>query len=190
MKSQSKIPVQAKLDLIFFERYTRFICLHCPKFVWMTLHAFTLQALCESNCYAVSASSNQHYNTRFFSPFRKNVSVDFSVLCYQTSYCHVTVMQEARLPGVQAHPQMFWIVENLRKIPENSGKTSENLSKITENLNPWKSGQKWRLTLFALDVWRKTQLRPFLEMTSQTGLHVLCGRKFVGKKRTKLFGQV
>jgi len=34
---------------------------------------------------------------------------------------------------------------------------------------------------------RKAQLRPILEVTPKTGLRVLCGRKFVGKRRTKAF---
>jgi len=37
--------------------------------------------------------------------------------------------------GVQAHPQKFWFVQNLGKIPETFGKISENLGKIPENPN-------------------------------------------------------
>jgi len=39
----------------------------------------------------------------------------------------------------------------------------------------------------APNVRRKTHLGPILEVTPKTVLHVLCGRKFVGKRRTKGF---
>ena len=72
------------------------------------------------------------------------------------------------------------------KIPENFGKTSENLGKIRAQMAP-------NVVLFqkmAANVCRKTQLRPFLEATPQTGFHTLFRRKFVGKRRTKRFGQI
>jgi len=39
------------------------------------------------------------------------------------------------VPGVQAHPQKLWFVENPRKISENVGKNSEIFGKIPENPN-------------------------------------------------------
>jgi len=72
----------------------------------------------------------------------------------------------------------------LGKIPENLGKTSEYLGKI-----PRKSGQNRRPTSFDFKKWRPTfaEKRPYLEVTSKTGLHVLCGSKCVGIRRKKNF---
>jgi len=44
-----------------------------------------------------------------------------------------TVVYEAGVRGVQAHPQKFWFVENAGKIPVNLGIFPENLGKILEN---------------------------------------------------------
>jgi len=54
------------------------------------------------------------------------------------------VVQEAGVQGVQAHPQKFWFVENLGKIPKNLGKTSKNPGEIPENLG--KNGAQRCLT--------------------------------------------
>jgi len=87
--------------------------------------------------------------------------------------------------GVQVNPQKFWFVENLSKITENFDKT-ENLGKIPED--PDKKGAQRCLTFkMAPKLCRKTQLRPFFGFTPKTGLHVLCERNFVGKRRTKTF---
>ena len=50
--------------------------------------------------------------------------------------------------------------------------------------NPWKSEQRWR-PMFAKNTWRL-----FWRPHQRKGLHDLCGIKFVGKSRTKLFGPV
>ena len=57
---------------------------------------------------------------------------------------------------------------------------------------PWKFGKKWRPTLFDVKKWRATftekQTKTFFgEVTLKRGLYDLCGRKFVGKSRTKAF---
>jgi len=58
-----------------------------------------------------------------------------------------------------------------------------------------KSGQKWRSTLFDFKKWcptfaEKHNLRPILEATPKTDLHVLCGRKSWAKAAQKLFRKV
>jgi len=58
--------------------------------------------------------------------------------------------------------------------------------------NPRKSGQKWHPTLVDFKKWLSTFAEkhtnpPLLEVTPRKGLHDLCGRKFVGKRRTKTF---
>ena len=79
----------------------------------------------------------------------------------------------------QAHPQKFWFVENLGKIAENVGKTPEN---------PGNSGAECCLTSKnGAQRLQKNTWRPFLEAAPKKGHHDLCGRKFVGKSRTKTF---
>jgi len=57
-----------------------------------------------------------------------------------------------------------------------------------------KSWQKCRSTLFDFKKWRPTfaekhNLRPILEVTPKTNLHVLCGRKLWAKGTQKLVGK-
>jgi len=89
--------------------------------------------------------------------------------------------------GVQAHPQKFCFVENLDKIPENLGKTSENLGKIPEYLGKNGAQRCWTSKNGAQRLHKNTIKTIFLEVTPKTGLHILCGRKFVGKRHTKTF---
>jgi len=75
----------------------------------------------------------------------------------------------------------------LGKIPENLGKTSEKLCKISEN--PGKNGARCCLTSEnAAQHLQKSTIKTFVfEVTPKTGLHFLCGRKFVGNRCTKAF---
>jgi len=81
--------------------------------------------------------------------------------------------------GVQRTPKVL-MFEKLSRIPDNLGKIARNLGKIPKN--PGKNG--------AQHLQKNTIKTLFLEVTPKTGLHVLCTRKFVLKRRIKLFRQV
>jgi len=77
--------------------------------------------------------------------------------------------------GAQTQPPKFWFVENF-------GKTLKIWAKP---LKIWVKSLTI-LAKMAPNICRKTQWS-FLEVTPKTGLPFLCGRKFVGKRRTKAF---
>ena len=97
------------------------------------------------------------------------------------------------MQGVQAHPQTFWFVKNPGKIPENLGKIPENLDKIPENLEKsLKIRAKMALNFVRLQKMGPTFAEKYVKTivsraTPKKGLYVLCGRKFIGKTRTKTF---
>ena len=89
---------------------------------------------------------------------------------------HDTVVEEAGVQGVQAHPQKFWFVEKPGKIRENLGKIYENVRKIPEHLGklPENTGKNGACRI----TWR----RFFWGVIPKKGLHDLCGRKYSHKK--------
>jgi len=62
--------------------------------------------------------------------------------------------------GAQTHPQQFWSIENLGKIPENLSKIPDNLGQNPEIREKWRPTffdfKKWRLT------WRSYQTKIFM----------------------------
>jgi len=59
--------------------------------------------------------------------------VGVKTLCNTPCQLVVSVVQEAGVQGVQAHPQKFWFGENPGKIHGNLGKISENLQYLGKN---------------------------------------------------------
>jgi len=86
---------------------------------------------------------------------------------------------ETGVQGVQVHPQKFWFIENLGKIPENPDKIPYYLGKILENLS--KNGAQRCLTSnMAPNACRKTSkdhifgghTRPVTSLEHQEGRRV------------------
>jgi len=83
------------------------------------------------------------------------------------------VVFEVGVQGLQAHPQKFWVTENLGKNPENPCKNSAQRCLTSRN---------------GAEGLHKNTWRPFFGgYTKKRSSHDLCGRKFVGKSCTKNF---
>ena len=75
----------------------------------------------------------------------RSLQVGFSYLYFFSAYSAIvyrfviaylsSLVQEAGVQGVQAHPQKFWFDVNPGKILQNQGKISENLHKLRESMS-------------------------------------------------------